>query len=270
MRKILLYLLIFGFCYGFSLATNRNSSFLYYKKPAKHENALLKRLKKDFKLLYTFDIQKTMQAYDKDFIPYKVYIYKSQYTDELLQKYPALGNTLPFSVLTYTYQGNSYVVIPNIPYVASIIGVSSKDMEKINYIQSKLLKDLNINPNTTIYKSIPLFVIKPYNMDFNDAKTFIKSSLESNGMAIPHEYKTKTEDIMYSCNAKWGSFILSDFKDVGVFAPCRVIVYKKSDKTYISYFNPEALNYLSKSLKPTTIDAIKHLNEIIQNSISGF
>ncbi len=264
MRKFLFLLL---FVFGFSYATNFS---LYYKRSIHHPDNTLKRLNKDFKLLYTFDIQKTMQAYNKDFIPYKVYIYNTKYTDELLSKYKELGNTLPFSVLIYQKDGVNYIVIPNIYYVSILLGVDNKSLKTIDKIQKTLLKDTNMHPSNISYTSISLFTIKPYNMDFNDASTFIKSSLESNGMTVPHEYKTKDEDIIYSCNAKWGSFILSDFKDIGVFAPCRVIVYSKDGKTYVSYFNPQALNYLNKNLKPSSIDAIKQLNNIIQNSISGF
>ncbi|WP_163280142.1 DUF302 domain-containing protein [Klebsiella aerogenes] len=46
-------------------------------------------------------------------------------------------------------------------------------------------------------------------------------------------------DILYSCNALWGWFILSDFKDIGAFAPCGIVIYQKEGKTFVSYFNLE-------------------------------
>jgi hypothetical protein len=59
---------------------------IYFKEVA--PASYIKNLNKDFKLLYIFDIQKTMEAYDKNFIPYKVYIYNTKYTNKLLEKIP--------------------------------------------------------------------------------------------------------------------------------------------------------------------------------------
>ncbi|GAB6077839.1 DUF302 domain-containing protein [Hydrogenobaculum acidophilum] len=250
---------------GLSWAT----SPLYFKEES--PSSYVKNLNKDFKLLYTFDIQKTMEAYDKNFIPYKVYIYNTKYTNALLSKNPLLGNAIPFSVLTYKEDGKTYIVVPNIYYVGLLTGTDTKSLNTLKKIQNTILKDLKFKlPKPSSYQSLPLFVNMSYNMDFKDATTFIKSSLESNDMTIPHQYKTNSVDILYSCNAKWGRYILSDFKDIGAFAPCRVVIYQKSGKTFVSYFNPKAIKYIDKSLKPSTIKALDRLNDILKSSLSGF
>ncbi|MGC8588831.1 MAG: DUF302 domain-containing protein [Hydrogenobaculum sp.] len=262
MKKIL-------FGVGILVGLSWASSPLYFKEVA--PSSYVKNLNKDFKLLYTFDIQKTMEAYDKNFIPYKVYIYNTKYTDALLSKNPLLGNAVPFSVLTYKENGKSYIVIPNIYYVGLLTGADAKSLNTLKKIQNTILKDLKFKISKhSSYQSLPLFVNMPYNMDFKDATTFIKSSLESNDMTVPHEYQTKNVDILYSCNAKWGRYILSDFKDIGAFAPCRIVIYQKSNKTFISYFNPKAVQYINKSLKPSTIKALDELNGILKSSLSGF
>ena len=198
MKKLLLLsFAIFGFSYGFKLSVNNGSNQpLYYKKSITHEKPILNNLNKDFKLLYVFDIQKTMQAYDKNFIPYKVYIYNTKYTDELLEKHKELGNALPFSVLIYQDDGAKYIVIPNIKYEGMVLGIDNKSLKTLNEIQEDILKDVDIKNQNQNYKSIPIFITKAYNMDFNDAVVFIKSSLESNGMTVPHKYKIKNEDIL--------------------------------------------------------------------------
>lgn len=89
-------------------------------------------------------------------------------------------------------------------------------------------------------------------------------------MTVPHQYQTKNVDILYSCNAKWGRYILSDFKDIGAFAPCRIVIYQKEGKTFVSYFNPEVVSSLDKNLKPSTLKAIDKLNGILKSSLSGF
>ncbi len=262
MKKIMLCTLLLA---GISQA----GGFLYFKEEA--PGSYVKNLDKDFKLLYTFDIQKTMEAYDKNFIPYKVYIYNTKYTDALLQRNPLLGNTIPFSVLTYKENGKSYIVVPNIYYVGLLLGADTKSLKTLKNIEHTILKDLKFKPpKVSSYQSLALFVNMPYNMDFDNATTFIKSSLESNDMTVPHEYKTKNVDIMYSCNAKWGRYILSDFKDLGAFAPCRIIVYEKSGKTFVSYFNPEAVKSIDTNLKPSTLKALDKLNDILKSSLSGF
>jgi uncharacterized protein (DUF302 family) len=242
---------------------------IYFKEEA--PASYIKNLNKAFKLLYIFDIQKTMEAYDKNFIPYKVYIYNTKYTNKLLEKNPLIGNALPFSVLTYKENGKSYIVVPNIYYVGLLIGYDTKSLKTLKDIQNTILKDLKFNiSKPSSYQSLALFVNMPYNMDFNDAKTFIKSSLESNNMTIPHQYQTKNVDILYSCNAKWGRYILSDFKDIGAFAPCRIVIYQKEGKTFVSYFNPKVVSFLDKNLKPSTLKAIDKLNGILKSSLSGF
>lgn len=262
MKKILLSI---GLLVGLSWAKGP----LYFKEAA--PSSYVKNLNRDFKLLYTFDIQKTMEAYDKNFIPYKVYIYNTKYTDTLLSKNPLIGNAVPFSVLTYKENGKSYIVIPNIYYVGLLTGSDAKSLDTLKKIQNTILKDLKFKISKhSSYQSLPLFVNMPYNMDFKDATTFIKSSLESNDMTIPHQYQTSHVDILYSCNAKWGRYILSDFKDIGAFAPCRIVIYQKSNKTFISYFDPKAIKYINKSLKPSTLKALDMLNGILKSSLSGF
>lgn len=123
-----------------------------------------------------------------------------------------------------------------------------------------------------------MFVVEESKYNFEETVDAIVESAEANEWTISHIYdlqaslKKKNFDVdpvyVFSlCKPPYANNILGTDNDrmVSAMMPCRVAVYEKGGKTYISMLNAELFaRFLSKNAKQTIVDTSKETLEVLK------
>lgn len=127
-----------------------------------------------------------------------------------------------------------------------------------------------------------MFVVEESKYNFEETVDAIVESAEVNNWTISHIYdlqaslKKKNFDVapvyvISLCNPPYANSILSSDDDrmVSAMMPCRVAVYEKGGKTYISMLNAELFAlFLSKNAKQTIVETSEETIEILKPVIN--
>ncbi len=127
-----------------------------------------------------------------------------------------------------------------------------------------------------------MFVVQESKFNFEETVDAIVETAEEKDWTISHIYdlqeslRKKNFDVapvyvISLCNPPYANNILGTDEDrmVSAMMPCRVAVYEKGDKTYISMLNAELFaRFLSKNAKQTIIDTSKESIEILKPVIN--
>lgn len=127
-----------------------------------------------------------------------------------------------------------------------------------------------------------MFVVEESNFNFEETVNTIVETAEDNEWTVSHIYdlqaslKKKNFDVtpvyvLSLCNPKYANNILGtdDDRVVSAMMPCRIAVYEKGEKTYISMLNAELFaRFLSKNAKQTIVDTSKETLEILKPVIN--
>lgn len=127
-----------------------------------------------------------------------------------------------------------------------------------------------------------MFVVEESRYSFEETVNTIVETAEENEWTVSHIYdlqaslKKKNYDVapvyvLSLCNPKYANNILGTDDDrlVSAMMPCRVAVYEKGEKTYISMLNAELFaRFLSKNAKQTIVDTSKETLEILKPVIN--
>lgn len=127
-----------------------------------------------------------------------------------------------------------------------------------------------------------MFVVEESKYNFEETVDAIVESAEINNWTISHIYdlqaslKKKNFDVapvyvVSLCNPPYANNILSSDNDrmVSAMMPCRVAVYEKGGKTYISMLNSELFAlFLSKNAKQTIVETSEETIEILKPVIN--
>jgi uncharacterized protein (DUF302 family) len=127
-----------------------------------------------------------------------------------------------------------------------------------------------------------MFVVEESKYNFEETVDAIVESAEINNWTISHIYdlqaslKKKNFDVapvyvVSLCNPPYANNILSSDNDrmVSSMMPCRVAVYEKGGKTYISMLNSELFAlFLSKNAKQTIVETSEETIEILKPVIN--
>jgi len=174
----------------------------------------------------------------KNFSDYSIVL--SCHSDEmqaLVAKEPALVNLLPCSIIVYDAgKGNVNVAIPSASAFAKAAGISPESKKLVEAEYARLQKNLNLKlkagPKVSlgeVYKEMDAG-----EGDLKEFNTILVSSLQGENLNVV--FSQNYGDNMaahFSCSASLGSQILKKMPQFGVFAPCRVGVFKKNDKIYV-------------------------------------
>ena len=127
-----------------------------------------------------------------------------------------------------------------------------------------------------------MFVVEESKLNFEETVNAIVESAEDNDWTVSHIYdlqaslKKKNFDVapinvISLCNPPYANKILGTDEDrmVSAMMPCRVAVYEKAGKTYISMLNAELFaRFLSKNAKQTIIETSEETIEIFKPVIN--
>lgn len=127
-----------------------------------------------------------------------------------------------------------------------------------------------------------MFVAEESKFSFEETVNTIVETAEKNEWTVSHIYdlqaslKKKNFDVapvyvLSLCNPKYANNILGtdDDRVVSAMMPCRVAVYEKGEKTYISMLNAELFaRFLSKNAKQTIVDTSEETLEILKPVIN--
>lgn len=127
-----------------------------------------------------------------------------------------------------------------------------------------------------------MFVVEESKFNFEETVDAIVESAELNNWAILHIYdlqaslKKKSFDVapvyvISLCNPPFANKVLGTDEDrmVSAMMPCRVAVYEKGGKTYVSMLNAELFaRILSKNAKQTIIETSEETIEILKPVIN--
>jgi uncharacterized protein (DUF302 family) len=127
-----------------------------------------------------------------------------------------------------------------------------------------------------------MFVVEESKFNFEETVDAIVESAEVNDWTVSHIYdlqaslKKKNFDVapvyvISLCNPPFANKILSSDDDrmVSAMMPCRVAVYEKGGKTYISMLNAELFaRFLSKNAKQTIVETSEETIEILKPVIN--
>ncbi|WP_372947394.1 DUF302 domain-containing protein [Mariniphaga sp.] len=127
-----------------------------------------------------------------------------------------------------------------------------------------------------------MFVVQESKFNFEETVDAIVETAEEKDWTISHIYdlqeslRKKNFDVapvyvISLCNPPYANNILGTDEDrmVSAMMPCRVAVYEKGGKTYISMLNAELFaRFLSKNAKQTIIDTSKESIEILKPVIN--
>jgi uncharacterized protein (DUF302 family) len=114
-----------------------------------------------------------------------------------------------------------------------------------------------------IVAGLKMFVVKQSKLGFHETVAAIEKSATDLNWGMPHKYdlqatlKGKGYDVnpvqvISLCKPNLANQVLSDDKErhISAILPCRISVYIKNDKTYISYMNAAFVsNIMSKKVK---------------------
>ena len=127
-----------------------------------------------------------------------------------------------------------------------------------------------------------MFVVEESKFDFEETVDAIVESVESKDWTISHIYdlqaslKKKDFDVapvfvISLCNPPYANKILGTDEDrmVSAMMPCRVAVYEKDGKTYVSMLNAELFaRFLSKNAKQTIVETSEETIDILKPIIN--
>lgn len=127
-----------------------------------------------------------------------------------------------------------------------------------------------------------MFVVEESKFSFEETVNTIVETAEENEWTVSHIYdlqaslKKKNFDVapvyvLSLCNPKYANNILGTDDDrlVSAMMPCRVAIYEKGQKTYISMLNAELFaRFLSKNAKQTIVDTSEETLEILKPVIN--
>lgn len=127
-----------------------------------------------------------------------------------------------------------------------------------------------------------MFVVEESKFSLEETVNTIVETAEENEWTVSHIYdlqaslKKKNFDVapvyvLSLCNPKYANKILGtdDDRVVSAMMPCRVAVYEKGEKTYISMLNAELFaRFLSKNAKQTIVETSEETLEILKPVIN--
>lgn len=126
-----------------------------------------------------------------------------------------------------------------------------------------------------------IFTVYESEMGFDETVEAVSRSVEEKGWTIPHQYNLQATMqnnnlesgpviIMSLCNPGYGHKVITDEKSrkASALLPCRVAIYEKDGKTFISMLNNDLLSkFMSKNVNNALVEATRENEEIIENAI---
>lgn len=126
-----------------------------------------------------------------------------------------------------------------------------------------------------------MFVVKQSKLDFQETVEAIEKSASELNWGMPHKYdlqatlkgkgfEVKPVQVISLCKPNHANQVLSQDSErhVSAILPCRIAVYEKGGKTYISYMNAGFLsNIMSKKVKPVMGQVGAELEVVIRQIV---
>lgn len=126
-----------------------------------------------------------------------------------------------------------------------------------------------------------MFVVKQSKLDFQETVEAIEKSASELNWGMPHKYdlqatlkgkgfEVKPVQVISLCKPNHANQVLSQDSErhISAILPCRIAVYEKGGKTYISYLNAGFLsNIMSKKVKPVMGQVGAELEVVIRQIV---